>query len=179
MELIGDRLSLTVGKTGLKAGKHQGWLDHRLEQWRCRHQLFLGQVPFLGRGSHQWRCLRLNLHCPCRHLASDWNPRWETNRSQSWLVIACLLIAIAGAAAATPLQSCPTLWDAIDGSPSGSPVSGILQARTPEWVAISFSNAWKWKVKVQSLSCVWLLATPWTVAHQAPPSTQSFNELRF
>ena len=73
-------------------------------------------------------------------------------------------------AAAKSLQSCPTLCDPIDGSPPGSPVPGILQARTPEWVAISFSNAGKWKVKVKSLSCVWLLATPWTTAYQAPPS---------
>ena len=69
-----------------------------------------------------------------------------------------------------PLQSCPTLCDPTDGSPPGSPISGILQARTLQWVAISFSNAWKWKVKVKSLSCVRLLATPWTAAHQAPPS---------
>ena len=62
------------------------------------------------------------------------------------------------------------LCDPIDGSPPGSPVPGILQARTPEWVVISFSNAWKWKVKVKSLSCVRLLATPWTAAYQAPPS---------
>ena len=68
------------------------------------------------------------------------------------------------------LQSCLTLCDPIDGSPPGSPVPGILQARTLEWVAISFSNAWKWKVKVKSLSRVWLLATPWTAAHQAPLS---------
>ena len=74
------------------------------------------------------------------------------------------------AAAAKSLQSCPTLYHPIDGSPPGSSVSGILQARTLEWVAISFSNAWKWKVKVKLLSRVWLLATPWTAAHQAPPS---------
>ena len=72
------------------------------------------------------------------------------------------------AAAAKSLQSCPTLCDPIDGSPPGSPVPGILQARTLEWVSISFSNAWKWKVKVKLLNCVWLLATPWTAAHQAP-----------
>ena len=66
------------------------------------------------------------------------------------------------------LQSCPTLCDPIDGSLPGSPVSGILQARTLEWVAISFSNAWKWKVKGKSLSHIWLLATPWTAAYQAP-----------
>ena len=74
------------------------------------------------------------------------------------------------AAAAKSLQSCLTLCDPIDGSPPGSPVPGILQARTLEWVAISFSNAWKWKVKVKSLRRVQLLATPWIVAHQAPPS---------
>ena len=68
------------------------------------------------------------------------------------------------------LQSCPTLCNRIDGSPPGSPVPGILRARTLEWVAISFSNAWKWKVKVKSLSRAWLLATPWTAAYQAPPS---------
>ena len=68
------------------------------------------------------------------------------------------------------LQSCPTLCDPIDGSPPGSPVPGILQARTLEGVAISFSSAWKWKVKVKSLSRVWLLVTPWTAAYQAPPS---------
>ena len=73
-------------------------------------------------------------------------------------------------AAAKSLQSCPTLWDPTDGSPPGSPIPGILQARTLEWVAISFSNAWKWKVKVKSLSRVWLLATSWTAAYQAPPS---------
>ena len=74
------------------------------------------------------------------------------------------------AAAAKSLQSSMTLCDPIDGSPLGSPVPGILQARTLEWVAISFSNAWKWKVKVKSLSRVRLLVTPWTAAHQAPPS---------
>ena len=74
------------------------------------------------------------------------------------------------AAAAKSLLSCPTLCDSIDGSPPGASVPGILQARIQEWVAISFSNAWKWKVKVKSLSRVWLLATPWTAAHQAPPS---------
>ena len=65
---------------------------------------------------------------------------------------------------------CPTRSNPIDGSPPGSPVPGILQARTLEWVAITFSNAWKWKMKVKSLSRVRLLATPWTAAHQAPLS---------
>ena len=68
------------------------------------------------------------------------------------------------------LQSCPTLCDPIDGSPPGSPIPGILQAKTLEWVAISFSSAWKWKVKVKSLSRVQPSATPWSAAFQAPPS---------
>ena len=75
-------------------------------------------------------------------------------------------------AIAKSLQSCPTLCDPIDGSPPGFPVPGILQARTLEWVAISFSSAWKWKVKVKSLSCVRPSATTWTAAYQAPPSME-------
>ena len=73
-------------------------------------------------------------------------------------------------ATAKSLQSCPTLCDPIDGSPPGFPVPGVLLARTLEWVAICFSNAWKWKVKVKSLSHVRLFVTPWTAAYQAPPS---------
>ena len=73
-------------------------------------------------------------------------------------------------AAAKLLQLCPTLCNPVDGSPPGSPVSGILQAKTLEWVAIFFSNVWKWKVKVKSLSHVRLPATPWTAAYQAPLS---------
>ena len=72
------------------------------------------------------------------------------------------------AAAAKSLQSCLTLCDPIDRSPPGSPIPGILQTRTLEWVAISFSNAWKWKVKVKLLSHVRLFTTPWTTAYQAP-----------
>ena len=97
-------------------------------------------------------------------------------------------------AAAKSLQSCPTLCNPIDGSPPGSPIPGIIQARTLAWVAISFSNACKWKVKVKSLNCVRLLATPWTSAYQAPlsmgfsrqeywngvplPSPQSWSQLK-
>jgi len=77
------------------------------------------------------------------------------------------LSTLSHTAAAKSLQLCPTLCDPRDGSP---PVPGILQARTLEWVAISFSNAWKWKVKVKLHSRVRLLATPWTAAYQAPPS---------
>ena len=78
--------------------------------------------------------------------------------------------SVAAATAAKSLQSYPTLCNPIDGSPPDSAVPGILQARILEWLAISFSSAWKWKVKVRSLSHVWLLATPWTAAYQAPLS---------
>ena len=88
----------------------------------------------------------------------------EKSKRESWIVLSFT------AAAAKSLQSCPTLCNPIDGSPLGSSVLGILQARTLEWAAISFSNAWKWKVKVKSLSRARLLATPWTGAYQAPPS---------
>ena len=74
------------------------------------------------------------------------------------------------AAAAKSLQLCPTLCGPIDSSPPGFPVPGILQARTLDWVAISVSNAWKWKVKVKLLSHVWPSVTSWTAAFQAPPS---------
>ena len=94
----------------------------------------------------------------------------RTNISKGAVCTSGIFQWVSAAATAKSLQSCPTLWDSIDGSPTGSLVPRILQARTLEWVAISFSNAAKWKVKVKSLSCVWLLATPWTAAYQAPPS---------
>ena len=102
----------------------------------------------------------------------------EESRSCAFVIVCCLnlLIIIKNqnkillAAAAKSLQSCLTLCDPIDGSPLDSSVPGILQARTLEWVAISFSNAWKWKVKVKSLSRGRLFSTRWTAAYQAPPS---------
>ena len=99
---------------------------------------------------------------------------WTKNFQMSKLDLVKVQIAnihciIEKAVAAKSLQSCPTLWDPIDGNPTGSPVPGILQARILEWVAISFSNAWKWKVNVKSLSPVRLSATPWTAAYEAPP----------
>ena len=100
------------------------------------------------------QCCRLGSVPPSTHYGSVWGRPGPA----------------AAATAAKSLQSCLTLCDPIDGSPPGSPVPGILQARTPEWVAISFSSEWKWKVKGKSLSHVRLLATPWTAAHQAPPS---------
>ena len=100
---------------------------------------------------------------------------WIIVALQCCVILYCLSsvnnVTVFLCAAAKSLQSCPTLCDPIDGSPLGSSVPGILQARTLEWVAISSSNAWKCKVKVKSLSRIWLLATPWTAAYQAPPST--------
>ena len=94
--------------------------------------------------------------CTCTRLTTSLTPAWSLLLEQVTLVPE----ASTAAAAAKSLQSCPTLCDPIDGSPPGSPVPRILQARTLEWVAVSFSNAWKWKVKVKSLSRVLLLATP-------------------
>ena len=96
--------------------------------------------------------------------------KWPKYWSFSISPFKVLMHAAAAAAAAKSLQACPTLYDPRDCSPPGSPIPGILQARTLEWVAISFSNAWKWKVKMKSLSRIWLLVTPWTAAYQAPPS---------
>ena len=114
-----------------------------------------------------------------RYTEYELNVREEEVKTPSSLLVILPLLAAAAqasngvttaAAAAASLQSCPTLCDPIDSSPPGSSVPGILQASTLEWGAISFSNAWKCKVKVKSLSRVWLFATPWTAAHQAPPS---------
>ena len=109
-----------------------------------------------------FQCLREKFQIPNKA-----GLRTIINRTANWT--GRKKCAWTAAAATKSLQSCPTLWDPIDGSPPGSPVPGILQARMLEWVAISFSNAWKWKVKVKSFSRARLLATPWTAAHQAPP----------
>ena len=98
-----------------------------------------------------------------RHLRVPWTAR-RSNQSILKQVMS------AAAAASKSLQSCLTLCDPIDSSPPGSSVPGILQTRTLEWVAISLSSAWKWKVKGKSFSHVWLFMTPWTEAYQAPPS---------
>ena len=102
----------------------------------------------------------MNACVPLRFMCWKPNVPGVFRRWRLWEVIA----------AAKSLQSCLTLCDPIDGSPPGSPVPGFLQARTLEWVAISFSNAWKWEVKVKSLSRVRLFENPWTAAHQAPLS---------
>ena len=100
--------------------------------------------------------------------SQTWLTDWMTNiyrRGYIFRIIKCIFGRLGkwlhfSSATTKSLQSCPTLCNPIDGSPPGSPVPGILQARTLEWVAISFSNAWKWKVKVKSLSHVPTLHDP-------------------
>ena len=108
---------------------------------------------------------------PCCFVAWSHVVSPKGDKEALWCKYLHLIInmSTAAATAAKSLQLCQTLCDPRDGSSPGSPIPGILQARTLEWVAISFSNAWKWKVKVKSLSCVQLPATPWTAAYQAPP----------
>ena len=106
-----------------------------------------------------------------RMSGSRWviTPSWLFESWRSFLyssVYSCHLSLIASAAAAKLLQSCPTLCDPRDSSPPGSTIPGILQARTLKWVAISFSNAWKWKMKAKSLSHVRLFTTPWATAYR-------------
>ena len=142
-------------------------LKRRLAIWcvlgRLCRNWYLNSLIYL------WLCWvfvaapRLFLVAMCRLLLWWLLLLWSMG-SRAWASV------VVAAAAAKSLQSCPTLCDPIDGSPPGSAVPGILQARTLEWIAISFSSAWKWKVKVKSLSWVQLSATPWTAAHQASPS---------
>ena len=131
----------------------------------CLHlsSVFWISFPYPGRRKWQPTPLYFPWKVPGQKSLAGYSPRGLKRDHKSWTWLPA-------AAAAKSLQSCPTLCDPIDSSPPGSPVPGILQARTLEWVAISFSNAYKWKVKVKSLSQVRLLATPWTAAHQAPPS---------
>ena len=126
----------------------------------------------LQRQHKTWTLKRPLIHLSNKYqvdvLCARYHPLcWKYGRKQNE---SCIVVWTAAAAAAKSLQSCPTLCNPIDGGPPGSPIPGILQARILEWVATSFSNAWKCKVKVKSLSRVWLLATPWTAAYQAPPS---------
>ena len=111
-----------------------------------------------------WFCVASGLML----LFSYWQLSGRCYRSQKYAYIFLLNASLVAAAKSHKL--CPTLYDPIDDSPPGSPVPGIPQARTLEWVAISFSNAWKWKVKAKLLSCVQLFMTPWTAAYQAPLS---------
>ena len=137
-----------------------GWLLELLDHWLCIFQLCYKMFR------------RVQIYTPIAVALYDHHP-WHL---QSIKIFICRQYT---AAAAKSRQSCLTLWDPIDGSPPGSPVPGTLQARTLEWVAISFSNTWKWKVKVKLLSPIWLLATPWTAAYQVPPSMRFCRQYIF
>ena len=119
--------------------------------------------PLSGAAFIQW-LVHTGIECSatCPQYRSAIQVFWMQTSLWVWMLLLLLLAKLH--------QSCSTLCDPIDGSPPGSPVPGILQARTLEWVAISFSSAWKWKVKVKTLSRVQLFATPCTAAYQAPPS---------
>ena len=120
-----------------------------------------GNLRLLG-----WSRPALCRHCaaPCFFESSEvYNSHFRKNE-------ACMVRTDNAYVAAKSLQSCLTRCIPMDGSPPGSAIPGSLQARILEWVAISFSNAWKWKVKVKLLSHARLLVTPWTAAYQALPS---------
>ena len=157
IDIQGVRIELQVGREWSLPEPTVLWVEVTWYIWRRKWQptpVFLPGKSHWQRslaGYHPWGCKEL-------HMTEGLN---DNNK--------VLVVAVADAAAKS-LQLCPTLCDPIDSSPPGSPVPGILQARTLEWIAISFSNAWKWKVKGKLLSRVRLFATPWTAAHQAPPS---------
>ena len=133
------------------------------------HKVFGDGVPAFNKASFlSFSLLSMKFSLTQPRLQRTTPQKNPTPTSLPWLLRHVCLAA--AAAAAKSLQSCRTLCDPIDGSPPGSPVPGILQVWTLEWVAIAFSNAWKWKVKVKSLSRVRLFATPRTAAYQAPLS---------
>ena len=136
--------------------------------------MFKGSIHALLLKTHPSWGITLSLNLCILNFSDYWNIYWHTwpfsiTMNKYYNLYSTIKLGAAAAAAAKSLQSCPTLCDPRDRSPPGSPVLGILQA-TLEWVAISYSNAWKGKLKGKSLSHVHLLATPWTTAYQAPTS---------
>ena len=135
-----------------------------------RNQFFLQLSDWKSHHCELKQGVNLSIRFSQRFLKEKFNSGWILLFKQKTIPTAV------AAAAAKSLQSCPTLCNPIDSSPPGSAVPGIPQAKVLEWVAISFSNAWKWKVKVKLISHVRPSATPWTAAFQAPPSTGFFRQ---
>ena len=157
--MSGQFYILTILEHFLKDDSYLCDTENGKEKFYWRYKLVYGIPPSRGKsGDSELRVALQNLARKRNHRQLKTTPEKKNS---------CILFLVA---AAKSLQSCPTLRNPRDGSPPGSPSPGILQARTLEWVAISFSNAWKWKVKVKSLSRVRPSATPWTAAHQAPLS---------
>ena len=147
-------------------------LQHQCFQWTFRIDLLAVQVTLRSLFQHHSSKASI-LWCSAFFIVQHSHPHITAGKTIAltrWTFVGKVVSLLFNMLLAKSLQLCPTLCDPIDSSPPGSPIPGILQARTLEWVSISFSNAWKWKVKVKSLSHVRLLATPWTAAYQVPPS---------
>ena len=167
-------LKLCLGPGISLSGRSGGWLLYLLCFPRTQSQPAYLPIHTFPTGPNKESILLI------RRKVSFWNPQllwmvWMFQKVGFSLMAnpkeeGICIPPVVSAAAAKSLQSCPTLCDPMDGSLPGSRIPGTLQARILEWVAISFSNVRKWKVKVKSLSRVRLLATPWTAAYQAPPS---------
>ena len=155
---LGSKIPQALGQWSPSAATREA----RVMQWRPSlakiEQTNKYNWTVLGR---LWWTVHLTWGIKCPNISMHWSRTYY---------LPSIVLDSKTTAAAKSLQSCLTLCDPTDGSPPGSPVPGILQARTLEWVAIAFSKAWTWKVKVKSLNHVWLFTTPWTAAYQAPPS---------
>jgi len=155
------------------------YITKRLRDWICwlyRSESCItpeyggcGSPSIQTTSNEVWDCF-LGIKRTFKPTSKQKTNKTKKKNGKNWKIIINPWTMLVRLATAKSLQLCPTLCNPIVGSPPGSPVPGILWARTLEWVAISFSNAWKWRVKVKSFSHVWLLATPWTEAYQSPPS---------